>query len=77
MSERTNQTIHTLTKQIKEPACILYHSICDKFRIEQNEFMVSEVMIQVILWWGFVEGTDSGNMGTHRVSSGYLDVFTM
>lgn len=65
MSECTKKTVHTLTK---EPENILYHSVCDKFQTEQNEFMVSEVMIRVILWWGFMEGTDSGNMGTQKGS---------
>lgn len=83
MSECAEQTSHTLTKQTEEPECILYHSICDKFETEQNELMVSVVRIRVVLWWESVAGTDSGNVGTHRVSAGvpipssvYLGVFT-
>ena len=58
MSEGTNQPVQTLTKPTEEAEYILYHSICHKFKTKQNEFMVSKVIRQIILWWGIMAGPD-------------------
>lgn len=72
------------THQTEEPECTQCNSIGDKFKTRQNDFMVSKVTIWLKLWWGFMAGTNPGNMGIHRVSSGvsapssgYVGVFAV